>query len=390
MLRIVVLLDRHPVLSETFVRAELAALRTAGVQARVEAGAREREAPVQDVEGLEVAYLERDAGAVRARALLWLAARHPLRCLRDLRARRRWAREEPVRPLRELAPAALRLARGGERHVHAHFAAGAALDALRLARLLGVTCSVTAHAYDIWAQPRNLREKLESAAFATTGCAYNVAHLRELAPGAGVHEIVMGIDPQAWRRTRPHGDERVVLAVGRLVAKKGFADLVEAAALLPERTRVRIVGEGPERAALERRIAELHAPVELLGALPPDGVREELERAAVLAMPCVVARDGDRDSMPVVVKEALAMEVPVAATDEAGLPEIVRPPWGRLARPRDPRSLAAAIAELLALPPAERAAAGAAGRAHVVEHASLVRETAKLAALIDQAVAPRR
>lgn len=84
------------------------------------------------------------------------------------------------------------------------------------------------------------------------------------------------------------------------------------------------------------------------------------------------------------------MEVPVAATDEVGLPEIVLPPWGRLARPRDPRSLAAAIAELLALAPAERAAAGAAGRAHVVEHANLVRETAKLAALIDQAVAPRR
>ncbi len=53
-------------------------------------------------------------------------------------------------------------------------------------------------------------------------------------------------------------------------------------------------------------------------------VRERLEIADLLAMPCVVADDGDRDSMPVVVKEAMAMEVPVVATREVGLPRIGR------------------------------------------------------------------
>ena len=57
-------------------------------------------------------------------------------------------------------------------------------------------------------------------------------------------------------------------------------------------------------------------------------------------MPCVVAPDGDRDSMPVVVKEAMAMEIRVVATDEVGLPEIVQPPWGRSAPPGDPAALA--------------------------------------------------
>ncbi|MFL6174653.1 MAG: glycosyltransferase, partial [Marmoricola sp.] len=89
------------------------------------------------------------------------------------------------------------------------------------------------------------------------------------------------------------------------------------------------------RGAVEQganRVRE-RAPVELAGALDPAAVRALLETADLLAMPCVVAADGDRDSMPVVVKEALAMEVCVVASDEVGLPEIVRPPWGALVAP---------------------------------------------------------
>jgi glycosyltransferase involved in cell wall biosynthesis len=72
----------------------------------------------------------------------------------------------------------------------------------------------------------------------------------------------------------------------------------------------------------------------------------------------------------------------VVATDEVGLPECVRPPWGRLVRPGDADGLRAALEEVLALAPAQRAAAGAAGRAWVLEHADVHRETARLAALI--------
>ena len=99
-------------------------------------------------------------------------------------------------------------------------------------------------------------------------------------------------------------------------------------------------------------------------------------------MPCVVAPDGDRDSMPVVVKEALAMEVPVVASREVGLPELVRPEWGRLHPPGDVRALADALAELLALEPHERAAMGRAGSAFVIEHCHVDRETTRLAGLI--------
>jgi glycosyltransferase involved in cell wall biosynthesis len=326
--------------------------------------------------GTEASYQCDDGRRRQSLDVAWLVARHPLRAARDLLDRRRWRREEPVQPLRALAPAARRLARGGERHVHVHFAAAAALDWMRVARLLGVPYSVTAHAYEIFMSPANLREKLDRAAFVTTGCEYNVRHLRSVAPGADVHEIVMGVDGDRFRRSTPYGDGRPhVLAVGRLVEKKGFRYLLEAAAELPD-VRFSIVGAGP----LEHELQG--GSVELLGARQPDEIRALLESSHLLAMPCVVAADGDRDSMPVVVKEALAMEVPVVATDEVGLPELVCPQWGRLVPPRDARALAAAVRELLALPGEERAAMGRAGRAHVLEMASVRRETEKLAELI--------
>jgi len=291
-----------------------------------------------------------------------------------------------------LAPAARRLALSGERHLHVHFAGLSALSALRLGRLLGVSYSVTAHAYDIFLSPRNLREKLERAAFVTTGCAYNVEHLRGLVSerAAGrVHEVVMGVDGERFRRRGPLAGGRTVVAVGRLVEKKGFGYLVEAAGLLEREApleRLVIVGEGPLRAELEEVAGRLVLGdrLELPGWLEPEAVRELLEGADLLACPSVVAKDGDRDSMPVVVKEALAMELPVVASDEVGLPEIIRPEFGRLVAPADPQALADAIRELLALAPDQRAAMGKAGRTFVLQHANQQHETQKLLRLVRQ------
>ena len=166
-----------------------------------------------------------------------------------------------------------------------------------------------------------------------------------------------------------------MLAVGRLVEKKGFDVLIDAAALLGD-IEVRILGDGPLRDELAAGIAAEGAPVTLLGSGAPAAVLAAMQAADVLAMPCVVARDGDRDSMPVVVKEAMAMGMLVVASDEVGLPECVLAPWGFLAAPGDAEALAEALRAALALGPAERRAAGEAARAWVREHASVDRETA--------------
>ena len=181
-----------------------------------------------------------------------------------------------------------------------------------------------------------------------------------------------------------------MVAVARLVEKKGLGYLIEAAALLRwqgSEVRVRIAGDGPLRGQLATLAEELGVEhmVELLGPRSPDEIRELLEEADLLAAPSVIADDGDRDTMPVVVKEALAMEVPVVASDEVGLPEVVRPEWGRLVPPGDPKALADAIDALLALPAEQRVEMGRAGRAFVLEECSLERETSRLAEMIASA-----
>jgi glycosyltransferase involved in cell wall biosynthesis len=88
--------------------------------------------------------------------------------------------------------------------------------------------------------------------------------------------------------------------------------------------------------------------------------------------------------MPVVVKEALAMEVPVVGSDEVGMPEMVQSEWGRLVPPRDAGALAEAIGELLALSPDQRAAMGKRGREYVVRNFSVRGEAQKLQALLER------
>ncbi len=391
---IAVLCDQFGELSQTFITTEVRALAALDVPVHIESHASPDRADPAAGEGLDVSVWSAEGAARRIADMAWLAARAPRACARDLRAQRRWRREDEPLPLRMLAPAARRIVRRGDRHLHAHFAAGAALSALRLSRLLGIPYSVTAHGFDIFATPRNLAEKMSAAAFATSGSDFTVAALRRAAPRAELHKIVMGVDSSVWRRFAAPSRVGLVLAVGRLVEKKGFTDLVAAAVLLredPAFERVVIVGDGPLHAALTGQIAEagVEDVVELAGPRSPEQVRELLERAAVVCVPCVIAADGDADSMPVIAKEALAMEVPVVATDVAGLPEVVRPPWGRLVPAKDPPSLAAALREMLRLQPAERARMGAAGREFVVTTFDAAGEAQRLAALVES-VATRR
>lgn len=375
-MRLAVFVDAYPELSETFILNEAKALAALGHEVRIEAGRRAERPNPEAADGPPVVHRDQATRADNLRALRRLITRNPAGVARDLAAQLRWRRAEQVTPLRRLAWVAMRVVDAGDQHIHAHFAAGAALDAMRVSRLTGVPYGVTTHGYDLYKEPRNLREKLAGARPNVTVSDYTAQFVRSVSPNE-LHKIVMGVDGERFRRTRPYPGGRTVVAVGRLVEKKGFAYLLEAARSLPD-VQVRIAGDGPLRTELE---ASAPDNVELLGACAPDQIRELLEGADLLTLPCVVAADGDRDSMPVVVKEALAMEIPAVGSDEVGMPEMVRPEWGRLVPPRDVSALADAIRELLALPPDERAAMGRRGREFVLEHFSVTNEARKLAEL---------
>lgn len=256
-------------------------------------------------------------------------------------------------------------------HVHAHFATEAADIAALLGRVAGRRHSFTGHSTDLFADPAALARRLDAAAFAVLVCDYDRGEVGRLAPGHGRLEVVpLGVDLERLRRSTPYAPDGPVLAVGRLVEHKGFADLAAVAGEIGR--EVVIAGEGPERAALA------HAPVKLRGALPPAEAAKAIERASVLVVPSVIARDGSRDGIPMVAKEALALEVPVVASDAVGNPEVVASDRGELYPAGDLRALAAAVRSVLERPPEEREAMGRAGRAFAEREADLRAQTARL------------
>ena len=236
--------------------------------------------------------------------------------------------------------------------------------------------------------PEDLRRKLRDAAATVTVSDYNVKYLHDsYGPAAeGVRRIYNGLELERFPYEEPRGRAPEVVAVGRLVEKKGFADLIEACSLLRDRgveVRCRIVGLGeqePElRAAVER--LELGNRVELPGPRPQGELIEAVGRAAVFAAPCVVGGDGNRDGLPTVLLEAMALGTPCVSTDVTGIPEVLRDgETGLMVPQRDPAALADAIERLLADPELRVGLAGRARRLveeefDVRHNAALLRET---------------
>lgn len=291
-------------------------------------------------------------------------------------------------------------------HLHAHFGSDATTVALLAARIMGGTFSFTAHARDIYhtyvspeADAEMRRAKLREAAFTVTVSDYNARHLSALCPEAAgrIVRLYNGIDLGAFRPVAPcRLKPGRLLAVGRMVEKKGFATLIDAAALLRDRGvafDLEIVGSGPLEAALKAQVDHLglSGHVTLAGALPQELLVERMEAAALAVLACRVTESGDRDGLPTVLLEAMARGLPVVTTTVAGGPEIVIPDvTGKLCPPDDPAALADAIASVLA----DRDQAflmGAAGRARAQRLFDLDRNTAMLRGLLAApALAPAR
>lgn len=354
-----------PVLSETFVVREMAALRRLGVEIRPfslyqpDAYAIHPEAP--DL-GREVEVLARPTHPLFWLAHLGFALCFPVRYLGCLwryvlASGEPWRRRFRCLTHFTIAPfAAHRLRRAGVAHLHAHFANAAASVAMMAAELAGIPFSFTAHAYDIFVDDLLLPAKLSSATFVATCSHFNARYLHDHYPEAtraAIEIVRYGIDPEAFPpRPHPQGTPPLILAVGRLVGKKGFHILVQACARLRDigmKVQCLIVGEGPEADRLGRMITELRLSdrVVLLGKLLPTDLLAYCRRADLLAMPSCISGN-DRDGIPNVLIEAMAMEIPVVSTRVSGIPELVRDgETGLLIDPEDPAGLAEAIARLL-------------------------------------------
>jgi glycosyltransferase involved in cell wall biosynthesis len=362
-------------------------------------------------------------------ALGRVGRRHPLRTLRaataaagqSIRAR------DGLRPrsiyLKEFLQAvdvADRLLQARDvRHLHAHFAHGTTTVTWLASMLTKLPFSFTGHAKDIYRESLNpaglLRRKMRAASFVVTCTGSNQEHLRRVEPTADVHLVYHGlnadfaallptapvhapataagseplrVDPapaeRAWERAaaaagtatlaadRDELSPLRIVAVGRMVPKKGFDVLVEAVAELTARgveLELVIAGEdGPDAAEIRRLVAE-RCPdaVQFTGPLTQCELLALYRGADVFALACRVDADGDRDGIPNVMVEAMAAGLPVVSTAVSGIPELVRDGEnGLLVPPEDPGALASALLRLATdVPLRDRLAA--AGRDTVAE-----------------------
>lgn len=282
-------------------------------------------------------------------------------------------------------------------HLHVHFMDRAVMVALVVSHFLGKSYSFTAHAADIYTNAALVREKIDNARFMITVSQYNKQYLLKAYPEIDadkIHILHPWINVSQFTPCgdRPVHDRLHVLSVGRLVEKKGQLDLIDAFSILLEKgidAECRIVGEGPLYAELKERIANrsLQDRIHLLGGLPQEHVLGLLrDWADVFVLPCVIAKNGDRDGIPVSLAEAMALELPVVSTDIVGIRELVQPGTGILVPPGDPAALAEALSTIASQDQPASTEMGRKGREVVNKEFNLLKGTQELAGYFYQAV----
>lgn len=390
--RIAYLLKKFPRLSETFILNELLGLEQHGLDLRVFS----RRTPDDEPRHPELARLRAEVELLPQRAdldpwaELFVHAPEPTQLLGELgplvERARHWGHPRVSKLLGEALWLKRRCAELGVQHLHVHFATDSAVTALLLRLLGGPSYSLTAHAKDIYRETVDasmLSRIVEHSAFSVTVCDANVRAMADKLDEAArpnLRRLYNGIHLDAFEADRKR-DPAHVLAVGRLVEKKGFDVLVDALAVLAERGvefHASLVGDGDEREALSRQVADagLADRVRLLGPRPQDEVRALLARSTVFCLPCVVGRDGNRDALPTVLVEALAAGLPCISTPVTGVPEILdHGRAGVIVRERDVLGTADALQRLLD-DADERARLARAGRVRAAQEFD-VRETTR-------------
>ena len=311
----------------------------------------------------------------------------------------RWRRTRKAATLKHLLQAGYLVQKflpgTGVEHLHAHFAHSPTSVALFTSQLSGLPYSFTAHAKDIYtSDPRQLREKIDLAKFVVTCTDYNRLYLQQLASDTQpIHRVYHGIDSDLFSspaESRMLSPPYRVLSIARLVEKKGLETVFLALRRLLDEgysLRYTLIGDGEERGPLLNLLRRLGLDTicDWLGTRPHEEVLEQYRQADLFVLGCEVARNGDRDGIPNVFLESMAMGVPVLATEVSAIPELVEDGVsGLLVSPGQPEAMATAMTRLL-LDSNLRSQIITAGRRRVKEEFDNRKLILDLAALFEEA-----
>ncbi len=320
------LFERFPSFTQTFCYREVGAMRALVGEVPVFSirAAESGGGGLDDAWG-DVAYLPEDFSGELEDAGFRRAAR---KWQRELA--REWGDETEKRRIYEALWLLPRLRERGVGHVHVHFAGIAARTAFWLKRIGGIGFSFTAHANDIFCDEptERLRMLVAEAAGVVSVSDFSVAALKAGFPehAGKVRRVYNGVAMAEFPESDFSEVPPLIVAVGRCIEKKGFADLIDACALMGDREfQCEIVGDGPMAGELLARVNDsgLFAKVKLVGTKSSDEIVKRLQRATVFVLPCVDLPGGGKDNLPTVIMEAMAAGLPVVSTPIAGVPEMV-------------------------------------------------------------------
>jgi glycosyltransferase involved in cell wall biosynthesis len=373
------LLRSYPRLSQTFILNEILALEQIGVSIQIFALTNPREKTVQmQVNQVQasVQYLDDAMQPRRFRTMLYeniqVASRHFLGYVRSLfyiftnaeidrgyTASNRW--QCFLQAVHFIYQLDLEGQKTGKRidHLHAHFAHDPTLIAYLVHCITSIPFSFTAHARDLYQVPEKvLMDRIREASAVITCCRANLDYLNQIAPSQSskfslIYHGVNLDDFHASPNSGPNQKYPLILSVGRLVEKKGFQDLLQALFLVKQRGEqfhCRIYGDGPLCKPLQQWIEEHDMTEEVM--LMGDRTQQELisvyQNAALFILTPVQTEDGDRDGIPNVLLEAMAVGLPIITTAVAGIPELVdHNQNGLLYQPHDIEGISSGIIALL-------------------------------------------
>src|SRR5436189_1139979 len=387
------LLERFPSFGQTFCYREVAELERQGTKVHVYSIRRPVDEPRQNWDDQlvrKVHYLPEENALVREVDRLVREGRVSDTTRETVE---NWGRQSDFLRLYQAIYVGQRLQQNGIRHLHAHFAGMAARTAFWINQFFGIPYSFTAHANDIFS-PRDfvvsLAKLLANAAAIVTVSDYTAEFLRNRFPEvfSKVHRIYNGVDLSRFHPVDFGSGIPAIVSIGRLIEKKGFADLINACRLLKPRGRgfvCEIIGEGPLENALRSQIArdDLESCVKLVGPRTQSQIALSLAQATIFVLPCTREEGGGMDNLPTVIMEAMAAGLPVISTPLAGIPEMVQNNFnGILVPEHDPEAVSAAIEYLIAHPELARRF-GDRGRAIATEKFSIEASVRSLSELFE-------
>jgi colanic acid/amylovoran biosynthesis glycosyltransferase len=391
--RIAYLISQYPAVNHTYILQEIRTLRTLGIEIHV-ISIRPPDRPperlsVEELQELRATYTVLSAGIGRILAAhLRTFFGRPLAYLSGLWQALRLSAGNPRKAISnviyfgEAVVIGRRLIRLGLTHLHCHFASTVAFF---VAAIFPVTFSVTIHGDGELKDPIgfHLAEKIACVRFICCVSSHGRSQLMKASEQRYWNKLEvspLGVDctlfsPPASRR---HRGPFEIVCVATLSPPKGLPLLIKAVDHLVRQERsvhLRLVGDGPHRRDLERQIANLglQAHVTLEGNCNQDRVQAFYREADLFALASFA------EGIPVVLMEAMAMEVPCVATWITGIPELIRHGIdGWLVAPGDVDHLADAIATLMD-DPELRQRLGRSARIRVQEKYDLARNTERLA-----------